>query len=83
MLEYESRRAKQILDNLNIGAYQEFEKDGRIYVFTSPEHRASFEKSGEVGKWAIMKIGYSSDGKTVVFYSPDAVKEYEKRRNIR
>ena len=79
MFEYESRQVKQILGNLKIEACQEFEKGGRIHVFTSPERKASFENSGEMGKDYIAKIGYSSHGKTVMFDSYDAVKEYDSR----
>lgn len=79
VIEYESRQVKQILDNLNIGAYQEFEKDGRVYVFTSPERKAGFERTGEMGKDYIAKIGYSSNGKTVMFDSSEAVREYDRR----
>lgn len=60
-------------------AYQEVEKEGRLYVFASPDRRASFEKSGELGK-GIIKIGYGRDGKTVVFDSEDAIIEYESRQ---
>jgi hypothetical protein len=61
--------------------YQEFKKDGRLYVFTSPARRADFEKSGELGK-GIIKIGYGPNGETVVFDSDEAVREYT-RRHIR
>lgn len=77
--DYNSKQIKQTLGNIKIKAYKEFEKDDRIYVFTSPERKASFEKSGEMGKDFIAKIGYSSEGKTVTFDSHDAIKEYERR----
>lgn len=76
---YDSRQIKQTLDNLKVKAYKEFEKEGRIYVFTSPERKSGFEKSGEMGKDYIAKIGYSSNGKTVLFDSRDAVMEYDRR----
>ncbi len=76
---YDSNQIKQALDDLKIQAYKEFEKDGRIYVFTSPERKAGFDKSGEMGKDFIAKIGYGADGKTVMFDSRDAIKEYEIR----
>lgn len=76
--DYDSKQIKQTLDNLKIKAYKEFEKDGRIYVFTSPECKASFVKSGEMGKDYIAKIGYGPDGKTVLFDSHDAVREYDR-----
>jgi YHS domain-containing protein len=81
VFEYESRRVKQILDNLKNGAYQEIEKDGRIYVFSSPERLESFEKSGEMGK-GIIKIGHGPNGETVIFDSDEAVNEYNERYNI-
>jgi len=59
-------------------AYQEVEKEGRLYVFASPARKADFEKSGELGK-GIIKIGYGRKGETVVFDSEDAVIEYEAR----
>ncbi|MFQ5685492.1 MAG: hypothetical protein ACE5GV_02410 [Candidatus Scalindua sp.] len=76
---YDSKQIRQTLDNLNINAYKEFEKEGRIYVFTSPERKAGFEKSGEMGKDFIAKIGYGAHGKTVLFDSHDAVMEYDRR----
>lgn len=79
VIEFESRKIRQKLASI---AYQEFEKDGRIYVFTSPERMASFEKSGEMGKDYIAKIGYSSNSKTVMFDSHDAVKEYDRRHEV-
>ncbi|MBC8548894.1 MAG: hypothetical protein H8D23_04525 [Candidatus Brocadiales bacterium] len=80
--DYDSRQMKQILENLSIKAYREFEKDGRIYVFTSPECKASFDKSGEMGKDFIAKIGYGQNGKTVLFDSHDAVDAYDKRHKV-
>jgi len=79
VLEYESHRVRQILAKT---AYKEFEKDGRIYVFTSPVRKSDFEKSGELGK-GIIKIGYGPNGETVVFDSDEAVKEYNERYNIK
>lgn len=60
------------------GAYQEVEKDGRLYVFASPTRKADFEKSGELGK-GIIKIGHGQNGETVIFDSEEAVVEYESR----
>ena len=67
--DYDSKQVKQILDRMRIRAYKEFEKDGRIYVFTSPRRKASFDKSGEMGKDFIAKIGCGPNGKTVLFDS--------------
>ncbi|MCF6154628.1 MAG: hypothetical protein E3K32_10660 [wastewater metagenome] len=61
-------------------AYQETERDGRLYVFTSSTWLTDFEKSGELGKAAVIKIGYGPNGETVVFDSDEAVKEYNYRR---
>ena len=79
VLEYESRRVRQMLAKM---AYKEFEKDGRIYVFTSPVRRLDFEKSGELGK-CIIKIGYGPNGETVVFDSDESVKKYNERYDIK
>ncbi|HHT9108539.1 MAG TPA: hypothetical protein ACFYEF_09475 [Candidatus Wunengus sp. YC63] len=59
-------------------AYQEFKKEGRLYVFASPARKADFEKSGELGS-GIIKIGHGPNGETVVFDSEEAVIEYESR----
>ena len=61
-------------------AYQEIERGGRLYVFASSERKAEFEKSKDIGK-GIIKIGYGPDGKTVVFDSDEAVKEYNNRHS--
>ena len=78
VIEYESRLVRQILGKTNINAYREFKINGRLYVFTSPTRKESFEKSGELGA-AIIKIGYGTNGETVVFDLDEAVKEYDKR----
>lgn len=78
VIEYEGRLVKEILGKANIKACREFEKNGRLYVFTSPTRLANFEKSGELGV-GIVKIGYGANGETVVFDSDEAVKEYDNR----
>lgn len=45
--------------------YQEVEKDGRVYVFNTPERFKSFTESGEIGT-AITLIGKAEGGKTLV-----------------
>lgn len=60
--------------------YQEIKRDGRLYIFASSVLKAEFEKSGDIGK-GIIKIGYGPDGKTVVFDSDKAVKEYNNRHS--
>ncbi|OHB68159.1 MAG: hypothetical protein A2W17_01150 [Planctomycetes bacterium RBG_16_41_13] len=79
VIEYESRQIKKTLEQLNINAYKMIERDGRFYVFTSPSRKTDFDKSGEPGKGAIIKVGYGPKGETVVFDSPEAVKEYDNR----
>lgn len=83
VFNYDSKQIKQTLGSLKIKAYQEFEKDGRIYVFTSPERKRGFDKSGEMGKDYIAKIGYGANSKTVLFDSHDAVEEYDRRHEIK
>ena len=78
VIEYASRRVKDILGKANIKAYREFKMDGRLYVFASPTRKADFEKTGELGK-SITKIGYGSNNETVVFDSDEAVVEYDNR----
>ncbi len=78
VLEYESHRSRRLLDRMSKGTYEEFRKDGRIYVFTSATRKADFEKSGELGK-GIIKIGYGPQGETVIFDSDEAVGEFDKR----
>ncbi len=57
-------------------AYQEVEKEGRLYVFASSKRKEDFEKAGELGV-GIVKIGHGPNGETVVFDSDEAVIEYE------
>lgn len=59
-------------------AYQEIERDGRLYVFASPTRKAEFEKLGELGK-GVIKVGYGPNGETVVFDSEEALIEYASR----
>ena len=80
VIEYASRRVKDILGKANIKAYRECEKNGRVYVFTSPARKTNFEKSGELGV-AIIKTGYGPDGETIVFDSEEALKEYDNRHS--
>jgi phosphate-selective porin OprO/OprP len=55
--------------------YKEIEKDGRIYVFNTPERAKSFEESGEVGT-AITLPGAGADGKTLVAENETAADLY-------
>jgi len=61
--------------------YQEIEKDGRIYVFNTPEAYKSFETSGEMGV-AITLIGRGVDGKTVVAQNETAADLYFFKHNL-
>ena len=79
IVEYESRQIRELLKKVNITGYRELQKDGRWYVFTSPERLKDFEKSGELGK-AVIKIGYGPNGETVVFDSDEALREYDKKK---
>lgn len=80
IIEYEARQIRELLKRANITGYKELKKDGRCYVFTSPERLKDFEKSGELGK-AVIKIGYGPQGETVVFDSEEALKEYDNRHS--
>lgn len=55
--------------------YQEVEKDGRVYVFNSPERYATWQASGEVGT-AITLVGRAVGGKTLVAENETAVDLY-------
>lgn len=55
--------------------YREIEKDGRIYVFNTPERAKSFEESGEIGT-AITLPGAAVDGKTLVAENETAADLY-------
>lgn len=55
--------------------YQEVEKDGRVYVFNSPERYKIWEASGEIGT-AITLVGRAVDGKTLVAENETAVDLY-------
>ncbi|HSK78384.1 MAG TPA: porin [Thermoanaerobaculia bacterium] len=61
--------------------YQEVEKDGRIYVFNTPERYKAFEESGEIGT-AITLPGIGVDGKTVVAENETAIDLYLFRHNL-
>jgi hypothetical protein len=55
--------------------YQEVEKDGRVYVFNTPERAKSFAESGEIGT-AITLIGKAEGGKTLVAENETAADLY-------
>lgn len=55
--------------------YQEVEKDGRVYVFNTPEGFAQWEKTGEMGK-SITLIGAGAKGETIVAENETALDLY-------
>lgn len=55
--------------------YKEIEKNGRIYVFNTPEKLKSFETSGDMGV-AITMLGQGSNGETVVAENEAALDLY-------
>jgi DNA-binding protein H-NS len=55
--------------------YKEVEKDGRVYVFNSPERYKAFMESGEVGT-AVTLIGKAVDGMTLVAENETAADLY-------
>lgn len=61
--------------------YQEVEKDGRIYVFNTPERAKTFSESGEIGT-AITLIGKAEGGKTLVAENETAVDLYLFKHNL-
>ncbi len=61
--------------------YQEVEKDGRIYVFNTPEAHKAWAASGEMGK-AITLIGRGEGGKTVIAENETAADLYFFKHNL-
>jgi phosphate-selective porin OprO/OprP len=61
--------------------YKEIEKDGRVYVFNTPERARAFEESSEVGP-AITLPGAGVDGKTLVAENETAIDLYMFRHNL-
>jgi hypothetical protein len=61
--------------------YQEIEKDGRIYVFNTPERVASFKASGEMGT-GITLIGRGANGETLIGENETAIDLYLFRHNL-
>lgn len=55
--------------------YQEVERDGRVYVFNTPERFKSFMESGEIGT-AVTLIGKAEGGKTLVAENETAIDLY-------
>lgn len=55
--------------------YKEVEKDGRIYVFNTPERFAMWEQSGDMGV-AVTLVGHGPDGETIVAENDTAMDLY-------
>jgi phosphate-selective porin OprO/OprP len=61
--------------------YKEVVKDGRVYVFNTPERHASWEQSGELGT-AITLPGRGPNGETVVAENETAADLYFFKHNL-
>ena len=61
--------------------YKEVEKDGRIYVFNTPERYKSWNDSGEIGT-AITLTGAGANGETLVGENETAIDLYFFRHNM-
>jgi phosphate-selective porin OprO and OprP len=61
--------------------YKEVEKDGRIYVFNTPERYKAWEQSGELGT-AITLTGAGANGETLVAENETALDLYFFRHNL-
>lgn len=61
--------------------YQELEKDGRVYVFNTPEAYKAFTTTGELGK-SITLIGKAEGGKTLVAENETAADLYNFKHNL-
>jgi phosphate-selective porin OprO/OprP len=61
--------------------YQEVEKDGRIYVFNTPERYKSWSEGGEIGT-AITLVGRGPNGETVVAENETAADLYFFKHNL-
>jgi len=61
--------------------YQEVEKDGRIYVFNTPERFHSWEQSNDMGT-AVSLIGRGPNGETIVAENETAMDLYLFKHNL-
>src|SRR3954452_16460622 len=61
--------------------YQEVEKDGRVYVFNTPEKYASWQSSNDMGT-AISLIGRGPNGETIVAENEAAMDLYLFKHNL-
>lgn len=61
--------------------FQEVEKDGRVYVFNTPERFKAWSASGEMGT-AITLVGRAEGGKTLVAENETAIDLYLFKHNL-
>lgn len=61
--------------------YQEVEKDGRVYVFNTPERFHSWEASGDMGT-AVTILGGGPNGETIVAENETAMDLYLFKHNL-
>lgn len=61
--------------------YQEVEKDGRVYVFSTPKIHEEWKASGEMGK-SVTLVGRGVDGKTLIAEDEIAADLYFFRHNL-
>lgn len=61
--------------------YQEVEKDGRIYVFNTPERYQSFQQTGDMGI-AVTLLGRGPNGETLVAENETAMDLYLFKHNL-
>lgn len=61
--------------------YQEVEKDGRVYVFNTPERYQSWQTSGDIGT-AITLVGRGANGETIQAENETALDLYLFKHNL-
>ena len=61
--------------------YQEVEKDGRVYVFNTPERFHSWEQSNDMGT-AVTLVGRGPNGETIVAENETAMDLYLFKHNL-
>jgi hypothetical protein len=61
--------------------YQEVEKDGRVYVFNTPEKYQSWRQSGDMGV-ALTLVGRGPNGETIVAENETAMDLYLFKHNL-
>ena len=61
--------------------YKEVTKDGRVYVFNTPETLKLWEESGDMGK-SVTLIGRGENGETLVAENETAADLYFFRHNL-